>query len=595
MDRANRMTRAIEAIGCTALVLSVLLWNGISRAAMTSPLTEMPAIQFFGGAHEKSVGGIASLMLPEGAHIRIPLERSLSTKSGTLIAWVMPLWNRNDGRSHVFMTLPWQGNDSGYLALSQGWWEPNGRHTLHFILNNKDGSVCYPPGEFNYTFFLPNQWTMMAMTWDSGIPSYVRLYVDGQKLCDRPVKPSDQPRAGSNVFIGSDLGASDQRNRASEFALSRFEYSDLAMNDAQIAARYRSSGGSTRRKWTQSLLEGDVAVPHDNERRVMFDEDPHWVDSPLEIQQTIKRVKAAGFNTYVPCVWNGAESLFDTALVPVAPRYRAARRSGYDPLRYLIEFAHAEGIEVHLWFHVVRRASNSFSPALWAGAPDGAFNIHAPPFRAFAVQLIADTMTRYDVDGVNLDYIRSIGICTSNECSADYRRQFNRGLAEDWRAHQTGTRVASLIEWQSAALSKLVFDAAKKIRTIKPNLMISVDTVVLDQEREHQGVSVQQWIKQGAVDLVFHMAYETPIDVAQVTEVWKMLPVNKLVVLLKNYEHVDGKVVSTAGEVLADNMQLVRKRWPGSSLGVYHYPRFSADQMLELRRKSFGDSSSVVH
>jgi hypothetical protein len=87
------------------------------------------------------------------------------------------------------------------------------------------------------------------------------------------------------------------------------------------------------------------------------------------------------------------------------------------------------------------------------------------------------------------------------------------------------------------------------------------------------------------------MAYETPIDVAHVSQVFGALPIGKLVVLLRNYREVSNRVVAEDGQQVADDVRLVRSLWPGSGIAFYHYPHLSNDQSIQLRREVFADSA----
>src|SRR3569832_2068310 len=46
------------------------------------------------------------------------------------------------------------------------------------------------------------------------------------------------------------------------------------------------------------------------ESRVMLDEDMHWAYSPAEADAILQRIKAAGFNVYVPCIYHGGGSWY---------------------------------------------------------------------------------------------------------------------------------------------------------------------------------------------------------------------------------------------------------------------------------------------
>ena len=228
--------------------------------ALTNAASEEP---FGGGAkeHDLSVGRSyfdayarvqASptgdvITLPGHAHVEIETRAPVNTDSGSFVAWVMPLWNVDDEKSHTILSLRWQGDDHSYLALSQGWWEPGGKGRLHFVLSNQDFAFCEMPGQFHYTIFVRNQWTMLVATWAAGKPGYVRLYVDGQKICDRRVAFNGGRQSADKVYLGSDQGATDQRARSSDFEVSRLEFVDKPLSDMEVLDRYQRGGGSSAR------------------------------------------------------------------------------------------------------------------------------------------------------------------------------------------------------------------------------------------------------------------------------------------------------------------------------------------------------------
>jgi uncharacterized lipoprotein YddW (UPF0748 family) len=528
-----------------------------------------------------------SLALPARASGQLALGRPLSTSEGTMIAWIEPLWHRHDQESHVFFTLSWQGDQAGYMALSQGWWEPAGARKLYFVLSNQDQAFCHIPGEFDYTLFIQSQRTMIAATWSKhNDVSIVRLYVDGNKVCERQL-PSVRNRMSTlTAHVGSDLGATDRRNRKSDFIIHELAFLPSALTDQHVFGLYRTQEPSKRTKWLSSLVSDVATQKVPGEMRVLFDEDRHWVDSPLEIQRTIRRVKAAGFNVYIPCVWDGAGAAFESSIAPVDPRYRRVRTAHYDPLQYLIEFAKNEGVAVHLWFHVARRGTPKSLPEFAVGAPSGAFNVHDVGFRRFIVEVITEAVTHYPADGVNLDYIRSMGVCQSSACRDEYHADSRRDLLRDIEAVKGGAAVPSIASWNAKAVSAIVRDAARRIKTIAPATRITVATLLQDREREHQGVEAEKWIADGSIDAAFHMAYETPLDIARIDSIWRQLPSGRLGVLLRNYDHIGNKVYSQTGETVVDGLRLARERWPGSLFGIYHYPHLSNEQIKSLENEA---------
>ena len=542
---------------------------------------------FYAGAHPQSEDADHIIELPGRAHAEIQPSEPISTDGGSVVAWVMPLWDGNNALSHTFLSLRWQGEDKSYLALSQGWWEPEGSGKLYFVLSNQDFVFCLMPGEFNYSIFTANKWTMLAATWTAGKPGYVKLFVDGQKICDRRIAFSGGRRSAGALYLGSDQGSAEQRSRRSDFIIKRLQLYQNPLSETQINEQYRYGGGEPQRKWVATLVAANPPTVPSREARIIFDEDTHWSVSRLETDRTLQRVKQAGFNVYVPCVWDGGAASFETRLAPMSKAYENSRRGDYDPLQYLISAAHRQGIAVHLWFDVMRRDTVSLPAAYSEGAPVGAFNVQNADFRAYIVKLIRDAAEHYDTDGINLDYIRSMGTCTSDRCEKDYRARYGRSLNKDLEEQNTGKAVPSLIEWNAAPVSTIVLDLAKQLREHGPRLFISVDTVPFDQSRLQQGVDVSGWFAAQAIDSVVYMAYETPIDVRSVTRAWERLSPDKLVVLIRNFDVVDDRAIDNSGQMTVDYVNMVRSLWPHAGVGFYHYPHLTWQQVVALKSHVF--------
>lgn len=348
-------------------VVLLFLWSSVTSEQITAAATPPP--QHFGGrafpfgnAHWERPGGQIDVAIPGESYVEIEPDEPLRSSQGSLIVWVKPLVDFMNSGSHTILTARWSGDNSGYLALSSGWWEPTGTHKLYFVLNNQDHAFCMMPGKYNYSIFAEDQWTMVAVTWSAANPGHVRLYVDGQKVCDRSAPFAPDRETNGRLMFGSDRGTSDQRARAADIAIREPQFFARSLSDREIYEHFTNAGGKRRHKWVQAVLQNYKNASPATESRIMFDEDAHWVRSRSETDATLRRIKRAGFNVYVPCVWDGAGALFQTSSAPMAENFRRGLAAGYDPLQYLIEAARRQQIAVHLWFDIARRGEDYFPP-----------------------------------------------------------------------------------------------------------------------------------------------------------------------------------------------------------------------------------------
>ena len=99
-----------------------------------------------------------------------------------------------------------------------------------------------------------------------------------------------------------------------------------------------------------------------------------------EIDLLVERVREANANTIVAQVRRRGDSFYLNSIEPLTDD--TAVESGLDPLAYLLERAHAHGIEVHAW--VIANAIYSGNPYVKTGtwpcgapcSPEHAFNQH---------------------------------------------------------------------------------------------------------------------------------------------------------------------------------------------------------------------------
>jgi uncharacterized lipoprotein YddW (UPF0748 family) len=160
-------------------------------------------------------------------------------------------------------------------------------------------------------------------------------------------------------------------------------------------------------------------------------------------------------------VQNLYTSHFNTIFFQVRPRGDAFYRSryepwaevltgtlgkdpGWDPFAFLIEEAHALGMEVHGWFNVFKiRGPNAVGPsepehpsrtlAAWCVERDGELWVDPgrPEVRTYTVNVALDLIRKYDLDGINFDFIRYPG---GDFPDAETFGRYGHGMKrDDWR------------------------------------------------------------------------------------------------------------------------------------------------------------------
>jgi len=325
------------------------------------------------------------------------------------------------------------------------------------------------------------------------------------------------------------------------------------------------------------------------EVRAILDEDFYWL-TPESADKLLSRIKKAGFNVLIPCVWHGSGTTWPSSLAPKDLRWESLYNKNpilfKDPLAYLIKKAHEMEIEVHPWFTVTLRQREFFPEFYDEGTPEKFFNVHIPAFRKFIVDLMLEVVKKYDVDGINLDYIRSGGICSSQYCVDDYKSKYGRNLKWDILNRQFSKEaLQTIIDWNSKAVEEIVENTSKEIKKLKPNIILSVDSVAGYQPLLVHGTDSVSWANKGWIDIVFHMNYNYPIDPIELKKIIGLFSdPNKFILLIGNYDKLSStNIVSRDPQKLVELISLAQNINPLQRSGVYLYNLLSDEQIEKLR------------
>lgn len=323
-------------------------------------------------------------------------------------------------------------------------------------------------------------------------------------------------------------------------------------------------------------------------KRAILDETfQFWVTKDAA-DLTLSRIKEAGFNVYVPIVWYGAGTSWPSRRAPWDARVAGQAAAGADPLRYVIDKAHSMGIEVHPWFTIVLRQGNLLPEFALHGQSErgqlGIFDIHNPRFRAFIVDLIAEVVSNYEIDGVNLDYIRAMGLCALESCEREYRARYGRNLAVDTATFRVAPRlVPTLIEYQETAVTGLVREISERVRKLKPKIVISAD-VHPELTDYLQGQNSVEWANRGYVDVLFRMDYAKTIDVASTESVRRRLKnPDSMLIVTGNYDLIPNGALPRSGSWLVGTLREIVARWPRTGAAVYLYNQLSDEQVSAMK------------
>jgi uncharacterized lipoprotein YddW (UPF0748 family) len=350
--------------------------------------------------------------------------------------------------------------------------------------------------------------------------------------------------------------------------------------------------------WLVLHIGAGAALAEGLESRAILDETFSWL-TPDDADQMLSRLQKSGFNVLIPVVWHGRGAAWSSRLAPPEPQWeKKANREQGDPLRYLIAKAHQMGIEVHPWFTVSLRL-REFLPEFYdEGTPPKAFNVHVPGFRSYMMDLMLEVARNYDVDGIHMDYIRSMGVCVSTSCIEDYRKKTGRELLSDVKEKEGSAGWMSIAEWNAGAVEDIVQTFGKEAKTSKPDLLVSVSSHAGLSILVYQGTDSVRWANMGWIDVIYHMEYAEPSRIR-----WQLLKKalddlkdpSKLVLMIGNYDRpalLKDRVSPRDADTVAGLIETSRRYGrEGNGVALYEYPYLSDSQIEKLRLGPFREST----
>jgi uncharacterized lipoprotein YddW (UPF0748 family) len=170
------------------------------------------------------------------------------------------------------------------------------------------------------------------------------------------------------------------------------------------------------------------------------------------LRDQLDKLKAAGVNAVIFQVRPSADAFYPSTLEPwsrfLSGKAGKAPAPLWDPLQFMIDEAHARGMELHAWLNPYRVTTSKNEvlpkghialrePGRVVKYADGKiyFDPGRPENRRFIAGVVGDIVRRYDVDGIHFDdyfYPYPAGKAQFPD-DASYRKYGNGLKRDDWR------------------------------------------------------------------------------------------------------------------------------------------------------------------
>jgi uncharacterized lipoprotein YddW (UPF0748 family) len=259
-----------------------------------------------------------------------------------------------------------------------------------------------------------------------------------------------------------------------------------------------------------------------------------WIHiyAPTDWERVAREAKAAGLNALFVRVGRGGNVIYPSALLPrdawAEPGTRAAGGGG-DEMQRAIDAAHRNGLLFFAWrvnFHL-GSAPKAYRDRMAAedrlvrdshGVQTNYANPGDPRNTELEFQVMREMVQKYDVDGIQFDYIRYPDAPSFDfDYGAVSRREFEKTLGHpvaSWPADVlSGPLKTAYEDWERENINHLVERVYREVKRLKPQVQVSAS--VWRNHRRYRALIKQDWplwVQHHWLDLVVPMDYTPEME-----------------------------------------------------------------------------------
>ncbi|NEP12632.1 MAG: family 10 glycosylhydrolase [Symploca sp. SIO2C1] len=260
--------------------------------------------------------------------------------------------------------------------------------------------------------------------------------------------------------------------------------------------------------------------------------------SEKDLAKLFDQLAAAGFNTVFFETVNASYTIYPSR---VAPEQNPLVR-GWDPLEAAVKLAHEREMELHAWVWIFAAANQRHNTILnqpadylgpvleahpdWVNLDHRGRKFHPdtkkafldpanPQVQRYLISLLAEIASEYEVDGIQLDYIRypfqDPNVNQTYGYSMVARQRFHRKTGVDPAEIKPSDRNLwrQWTDFRTQQVDRFVASASKRLRRENPDLLLSTAVFPLPRPERIQRLQQhwEKWAEQGDIDLIVPMTY----------------------------------------------------------------------------------------
>ncbi len=256
-----------------------------------------------------------------------------------------------------------------------------------------------------------------------------------------------------------------------------------------------------------------------------------------EISTVCSVAVETGLNALILQIRPAGDAMYASALEPWSEYLTGEQGKppgdGFDPLAHWLRIAHAHGLQLHVWFNPYRAqhatAKSALHPLhLASRVPDAVVRYgdqlwmdpSSPEAQAHSLAVVADVVTRYDIDGVHIDdyfypYPVKVG---------DIETPFPDRPRHD--AYLAGGGTMARADWRREQVNTFVRNFYETVKRLKPQVLVGISPFGLGKpalrppgiagfsQYDALYADVELWLREGWLDYLAPQLY-WPIEKAE--------------------------------------------------------------------------------
>ncbi len=250
--------------------------------------------------------------------------------------------------------------------------------------------------------------------------------------------------------------------------------------------------------------------------------DSHVLNSKAGIDSAVNFCDELGINTFFVVTWNKGMTQYPSKIMKEFTGVEIDTLfTDRDPLKELIDAAHAKNIKVIAWFEfgfsssyqlnggeIIRRkpewASKDVNGNLVSKNGFEWLNGFHPDVQEFMLSLIMEVVNNYDIDGIQGD--DRLPAMPSEAGYDDYTKKLYAD-SHNGMLQPNDFRDTAWVQWRAELITDFMRKIYERVKAAKKNVIVSMAPSIYPWAKEEYLQDWPEWVRRGYIELICPQVY----------------------------------------------------------------------------------------